>query len=249
MRLLKLFLIVTVVNGCASLTQDSDPTKDWSARQLYSEAKAALNDGGYEKAIDHFETLEARYPFGPYAEQAQLEVAYAYYKSGDADSAVAAADRFIKLYPRHRNVEYVYYLKGLIHFHHGSDTLDRYLRQDIAERDPTKLRQAFAAFSELLNRFPTGKYAADARQRMVFLRNNLARYELRVADYYMRRKAYVAALTRAQYVLEHYQNTPSAADALEVVAAAYRKLGLNDLAADAERVRKLNQNKPEVPES
>ena len=243
MRLLKslsIALALLSIAGCSLLPDKIDETKDWSASKFYSEAKTALNDGNYETAIKNFETLEARYPFGPYAQQAELEVAYAYYKYDEADSAIAAADRFIKLHPRHPNVDYAYYLKGLVNFNRSASFVDRILPQDPAQRDPSNARKSFDDFDALVKNFPNSKYTPDARQRMVYLRNNLSRYEVFVADYYMRRGGYVAAINRAKFLIEHYPNTPANADALAIMATAYRALGETKLAEDTERVLKLN---------
>ncbi len=243
MRLLKSLNVafaLLLIAGCSLLPAKVDETKDWSASKFYTEAKTALNDGNYETAIKYFETLEARYPFGPYAQQAELEVAYAYYKYDEADSAIAAADRFIKLHPRHANVDYAYYLKGLVNFNRSASFFDRILPQDPAQRDPTHVRQSFEDFAALVKNFPNSKYANDARLRMIYLRNNLARYEIYVADYYMSRGAYVAAINRAKYLIEHYPNSPANADALAITATAYRKLGETRLAEDTEQVLKLN---------
>ena len=243
MRLIKLIAIcvlITTACGCSLLPGNEDKTKDWSASKLYTEAKDALSSGEYETAIKYFETLEARYPFGRYAQQAQMEVAYAYYKQDEAESAIAAADRFIKLHPRHPNVDYMYYLKGLANFNRGRDLVDKYLPQDPSQRDSGAARESFFAFGELVKKFPDSKYAADARQRMLFLRNNLALYEVHVANYYMRRGAYLAAANRGKYVVENYQGAPAMRDALRVMEQAYRKLGLEDLATDAHRVLMLN---------
>ena len=243
MRLLKplcIALALLFASGCSLLPDKVDETKDWSASKFYSEAKEALNDGNYESAIKNFETLEARFPFGPYAQQAELEVAYAYYKYDEADSAIAAADRFIKLHPRHPNVDYAYYLKGLINFNRGASFIDRVLPQDPSQRDPSYARKSFEDFDSLVKNFPNSTYAADSRQRLIFLRNNLALYEVHVADYYMRRGGYVAAINRAKFLIEHYPQTPANADALAIMATAYRALGETALAEDSERVLKLN---------
>lgn len=222
------------------LPEQIDPTKDWSASKLYSEAKAALDGGDYETAIKYYESLEARYPFGRYAQQAILEEAYAYYKYDEPDSAITAADRFIKTYPQHPNVDYAYYLKGLANFNRNMGLVERYLPQDPAQRDPGSMRQSFNDFAELVKRFPNSKYAEDARQRMIYLRNNLAQYEVHVANHYIRRGAYVAAANRAQYVVEHYQQTPAVADALAILAESYTNMGIQELAADTLRVLELN---------
>jgi len=248
MRLSSLFLIVLLLfsTGCSLLPEQVDETKDWSASQLYSEAKEKLNDKNYEKAIDYFEKLEARYPFGRYAQQAQLEIAYAYYKYDEPDLAIAAADRFIKIYPRHENVDYAWYLKGLINYSRGKNVIDKLLPQDPSERDTFTMRAAYDDFDQLVQRFPASIYAADAAQRMIFLRNNLAEYEIHVADYYMRRKAYVAAANRGEYVVENYQRTPAVEPALVIMARAYRALGMHDLETDTIRVLRLNY--PDSPQ-
>ena len=238
------------LTGCAwlGLGEDIDPTEDWSASRLYSEAKSARNAGDYETAIGYYEKIESRFPFGPYAPQAQLETAYTYYRFNEPASAIAAADRFIKLHPTHPHVDYAYYLKGLTHFHQGKGLLERLIRTDQSQRDPGAATEAFREFAELTERFPQSKYAEDARRRMVYLRNILARHELHVADYYMRRKAYVAAANRAKYVIENYQRTPAVSDALVIMAQAYTVLDLNELAADAVRVLKFNYpTHPEIP--
>ena len=247
MRISTLIVLVTLLftAGCGLLPEQIDETRDWSADRLYSEAKAALDEGDYEQAIKYYEKLEARFPFGRYAQQAQLEIIYAYYKFEEPASAIAAADRFIKLHPRHPSVDYAYYMKGLSNYTRDLSFLQRYLPRDASQIDPGAARQSFQDFNELLLRFPESKYAPDARQRMLFLRNNLAQYELNVADYYMRRGAYVAAANRAQYVVANYPRTPSVPDALAVLAEAYKKMGMDDLAADALRV--LEANQPDQP--
>jgi outer membrane protein assembly factor BamD len=246
-RLLAGSLALSLLYGCAGL--DADRTKGWDAQKLYSEAKSALDSGDYETAVKYYELLEARFPLGRLAQQAQLDTIYAYYKFDEPESALVAADRFIKLYPRHPQVDYVYYMKGLVHFDRGSGFLQKYLPLDMAERDQAEAKEAFRAFEELLKRFPDSRYAEDALQRMRFLRNALARYELNVADYYLRRQAYLAAARRAQYVVEHYDRTPSIPGALVTMVQAYRKMGMNDLADDALRVLEVNYPEhPQLPE-
>jgi outer membrane protein assembly factor BamD len=218
----------------------ADPTKGWSAQQLYSSAKARLESGDYETAIDYYGKLESRYPFGPLAQQAQLETAYAYYKSDEPASAIAAADRFLRMHPRHSSADYAYYLKGLANFNRGRNVLDVVLPQDPSARDPGAAAQAFRDFEELVRQYPDSRYAADATQRMVYLKNTVAQHEIHVARYYLRRAAYVAAANRARYVVERFQGTPSVPEALVIMATAYRVLGLEDLSADALRVLELN---------
>jgi len=241
---LVLALALAAASGCESFGKREDKTKDWSAQRLYDEGKAALNGGDYETAIDMYEKLEARYPFGAYAQQGLLELAYAYYKFEEPASAIAAADRFIKLYPQHPNVDYAYYLKGLVNFNRGrgfiAAIVERYIPNDDAQRDTGALRDAFNDFAELTRRFPDSQYARDANQRMLYLRNTLAEHEIHVARYYMKREAYVAAANRARHVVENYQRTPAVVDGLAIMAKAYKLLGLEDLAADALRVLELN---------
>ncbi|MGD9000459.1 MAG: outer membrane protein assembly factor BamD [Granulosicoccaceae bacterium] len=239
-------LATFMLSGCSLIPEQIDTTKDWSASKFYAEAKKALGEGDYEEAIKYYEILEARYPFGKYAQQAQIEIAYAYYKYDEPESALAAADRFIKLYPRHPNIDYMYYLKGLVNFNAGRDLISKYLPQDPTQRDPGAARASFDDFTILLKRYPQSKYASDARQRMIFLRNNLAEYEIHVARYYMRRDAYVAAANRAKYVVENYQRTTAVPKGLAIMAKAYRLLGLQDLADDSLRVLRLNY--PDHPE-
>ncbi len=236
-----IFLIFSLA-GCSLLPKQIDETKGWSASRLYTEAKSALNGQDYETAIRYYELLEARYPFGRYAQQAELEVAYAYYKWDEPESAIAAADRFIKLHPRHPNVDYAYYLKGLINFNRNAGFLQRFFPQDLASRDPGASRQAFFDFRDLVKKFPNSRYAPDARARMLYLRNTLAKHEMNVAAYYMKRGAYVAVVNRCKYIVEHYDRSPQVPEALAVMAQAYDKMQMPDLANDARRV--LNKSYP-----
>lgn len=249
MRIPSIFLIAVLLGatGCSLLPEPKDPTSDWSAGKLYSTAKENLADKNYELAIKYFETLEARYPFGRYAQQAQLEIAYAYYKFDEPDLAIAAADRFIKIYPRHPNVDYAWYLKGLVNYNRGRGIVDRFLPQDPAERDTFNMQASFNDFEQLVQRYPDSKYAGDAAQRIIHLRNNMAEYEIHVADWYMRRGAYVAAANRGKYVIENFQRTPSVPGALIIMVEAYREIGADDLANDALRVLALNY--PDHPDT
>ena len=219
---------------------EPDETKGWSAQKLYSEAKDSLNNRNYEQAIKYYEKLEARYPYGRYAQQAQLEIAYAYYKDLEPAQAVRAADRFIKLHPNHPNVDYAYFLKGLANFTEDPGWTGYFSGQDMTERDPKAAREAFDAFKELVTRFPESRYASDSIARMNYLVNALASHEIHVARYYMRRGAYVAAANRAQYSLKSYPRAPANEEGLVILVSAYDKLGLNELRDDAERVMKKN---------
>jgi len=241
MRIFGLIIIASLMlSGCSLVPKQIDVTKNWSASKFYSEGKKALAEGDFEEAIQYYEQLEARFPFGKYAQQAQVEVAYAYYKFDEPESALIAADRFIKLHPRHPNVDYLYYLKGLVNFNAGKDLVSKYIPQDPTQRDPGAARASFDDFSVLVRKYPESKYSEDARQRMLYLRNNLAEYEIHVARYYMKRQAYLAASNRAKYVVENYQKTTAVPKALFVMASAYQKIGLEDLSKDAMRVLKKN---------
>ncbi|HEC13919.1 MAG TPA: outer membrane protein assembly factor BamD [Acidiferrobacteraceae bacterium] len=234
-------LFVFSLTNCAWLPKGNDKTHDWSAQQFYNAGKDSLNDGDYEDAIKYYEGLEARYPYGRYAQQAQIEIAYAYYKFGEPESAIAAADRFIRLHPTHPNVDYTYYLKGLAHFSTKRGFLDRFAGEpDLSDRDPQGVRAAFESFRELVNRYPNSRYAIDAADRMAYLLNALARHDIRVAQYYMDRGAYVAVINRSKHVIENYQRAPAVEDALGMMATAYLNIGLNKLAADTTRVLKKN---------
>jgi outer membrane protein assembly factor BamD len=228
------------LGGCGLLPEVKDETAGWSAQRIYSEAKDNLNDGNYERAVKLFETLESRYPFGRYAQQAQLEVAYAYYKDNEPISAVAACDRFIKLHPNHPNVDYAFYLKGLANFNDDLGYLGNLVDQDMSERDPKAAGDAFLSFKELVTRFPNSKYAEDSTARMKYLVNALASHEVHVAKYYLKRKAWVAAANRAKEVLKTYPDAPAVEEALEIMIVSYDKLKLTDLRDDAQRVMKLN---------
>ncbi len=228
------------LGGCGLLPEVKDETANWSAQKLYTTAKEELDSGNYERAVKLFESLESRYPFGRYAQQAQLEVAYAYYKDNEPISAIAACDRFIKLHPNHPNVDYAYYLKGLANFNDDLGLLGNLVDQDMSERDPKAAREAFQSFKELATRFPNSKYAADSVARMKYLVNALAGNEIHVAKYYLKREAWVAAANRAKEVVKTYPEAPAVEQALAIMVIAYDKLKLPDLRDDAQRVLALN---------
>jgi outer membrane protein assembly factor BamD len=238
------FAVITLallLSACGSLNSEkSDPTKAWSASKLYAEAKDELNTGNYDKAIKYFEKLESRYPFGAFAQQAQMEIAYAYYRQNDQAQSLAAVDRFIRLHPNHPSVDYMYYLRGLANFNDKKSLFDFISRQDPTERDPKAARDAFDAFKLLVERFPDSKYAADSAYRMKYLVGAMAQYEVHVADYYLRRGAYVAAINRAQTAIKNYPASNAAQQALQIEIRAYDAMGLNELRDDAQRVYELN---------
>jgi len=244
-RLLLTVILSTSLAACSLFKSEDDIPPDQGERQLYEAAQKNLKNSNFDLAIKNLQLLEARYPFGPYAEQSQLELIYAHYRNYDHVEAVAAADRFIRLHPQHASTDYAYYMKGLASFTEGQGLLERFLPTDMTMRDPGPARQSFADFSQLLSRYPNSEYAADARARMVHLRNLLARYEINVANYYFKRRAYVAALNRGRYVVENFQETPAVPDGLAVMAQAYLILGISDLADNA--VATLRKNYPQHP--
>jgi outer membrane protein assembly factor BamD len=243
LRSVALFFVL-LLSACSLLPKEAQDTKAWSASKYYTEAKSELNDGNYAAAIKLFEALEARYPYGRYAQQAQLEIGYAHYKDGEQALAIAAADRFIKLHPNHPNVDYAYYLKGLANFNDDLGLMgivtEKILNQDMSERDPKASHESFENFKELVNRFPKSKYAPDAVQRMKHLVNVVALNEIQVARYYMKRGGYVAAANRAQYAVKEYPQTPATEEALFIMVKAYDALGMTDLRDDADRVMRKN---------
>ncbi len=236
--LLSLFFLLTLT-ACGPEVE-VDPTLNWSAEQLYYEAKTQLDDGNFLTAIEYFENLESRYPFGKFAIQAQIEVAYAYYQYDEPDSAVASLERFIKLHPRHESVDYAYYLKGVVNFERGGTIMDLLSERDISTFDKSLMLTSFNDFNLLISRFPQSRYATDARQRMVFLKNELARADLRTAEYYATREAWVAVANRTQQILKDYQGTTSIRPALDLQLQAYDELGFEDLKRDTQRIIDLN---------
>jgi outer membrane protein assembly factor BamD len=233
------------LGACGLLKTDADETKGWSAAKLYAEAKQSLGERDYDQAIKYYQKLEARYPYGRFAQQAQIEIAYAHYKDGEPALAVAAADRFIKMHPNHPNVDYVHYVKGLANFNEDLGIMGLVGGQDMTERDPKAAAESFEAFKELVNRYPDSKYAPDALQRMKYLVNALAAHEVHVARYYHRRGAHVAAANRVQYALKTYPQAPANEEGLVILVRSYDALGMADLRDDAERV--LKQNFPNSP--
>jgi outer membrane protein assembly factor BamD len=240
-RIVCLITLLALLAGCWPFGgKHEDDEQQTTEQMLYKSAQSSIRGGNYKDAITKLQKLEARFPFGRYAEQAQLELIYANFMSYEPEAARAAADRFIRLHPQHPNVDYAYYLKGLAAFNQDRGLLDRFGAADISTRDPTSSREAFTDFSELLERFPDSQYAPDARQRMIYLRNLLAHYEISVAQFYMRRAAYVAAANRARNVVEHYSQSQSVDDALAILIEANWRIGLPDASTDALRVLALN---------
>lgn len=239
MKYIALILVALALWGCSS-NDELPELADTGEQDMYEQIQKSLENGNYSEGVRGLQLLESRYPFGKYAEQAQLELIYAHYRAYEHEAAVEAADRFIRLHPQAPNVDYAYYMKGLSAYTGNEDIFDRFITTDKAERDTSHAKEAFGEFAQLVARFPASPYAADARARMVSLRNLLARHEIMVANYYFRRGAYLAAANRGSYVVENFQRTPAVADGLAVMAQGYILLGYNNLARDTIAVLALN---------
>ncbi len=233
-----LALTTFALPGCSSFRAKPITNAD----QLYDRAKKDLDSSDYNIAIQNLQLLEARFPFSNVTRQAQLDLMYAYYENGDKENVIDQADQFIRENPTHPRVDYAYYMKGLANFDRDRNFLERWFRVDLSKRPPVDSRTSFQAFQLLVQKFPNGQYTADARQRMIFLRNRLANYEIYAARYYMKRGAYVAALNRSKYTIENYDGAPAIKEALEISRDAYAKLGMTDLADKSAAV--LAQNFP-----
>ena len=232
-RLSVAILPLILIAGCS--IDPIDETKNWTPERIYSAAQEELESKNYQKAVGYYEKLESRYPYGRYAQMAQIETAYAQWKDGNPEQALAAVDRFIKLHPESPNVDYAYYLKGRINFNEELGIMGYIAPKDMTERDPKAAQEAFDAFKELVTRYPDSKYAPDAWLRMNYLVNALASAEVNVAEYYLRRGAYVAAVNRVQYAVVNYPKAPAIERALKVLVKAYDGMGVGDLRDDARR--------------
>ncbi|MEQ5838326.1 outer membrane protein assembly factor BamD [Paraburkholderia acidicola] len=227
---------VALVAACHGLPQKTDETAAWPNSKLYTEAEDAMNGSDWGKCAKYFEALEGRDPFGHFAQQAQINVAYCNWKDSETDAADQAVDRFIQLHPDHPDIPYAYYLKGMIHFNDDLGLFGRFSGQDMSERDPKSLRESYDAFKVVVDRFPNSKYAPDAAQRMRYIVNALASHEVHAADYYYRRGAYVAAINRAQLAIQEYKNAPAIEDALHIMMLSYQRLDQPQLADDTKRI-------------
>jgi outer membrane protein assembly factor BamD len=233
-----LLTTLVVLSACASNDEAFDAAQD--LQDAYEQAQTSIQNGNYRRGIQVLEIIQARYPFSDIARQVQLDLMYAYYKSGTPELAIEAADTFIRENPIHPRVDYALYIKGLAYFSDEPALLERWFRKDTNKRPPKDVEQSYQAFRRLVERYPASEYAPDARQRIIYLKNRLAAYENWVADYYLRRGAYVAAANRAKNALETYNGADSNAESLRIMITAYEELGMNDLAADARRVLELN---------
>ena len=232
-----------LLSSCSYLEgvfKEADPTRGLSAAQIYAEGKAFLDVEDYPNAIRYFDILEARYPFGIYSTQSMLDLAYASYRSNLKEEAIVNADRFIRLYPNHPNVSYAYYLRALANFDKGQNFLTKIFAQDPSKYDVSKLRTSFDDFSIVVNKFPDSKYTKDSRNRLVYIKNMMAKNELYIAKYYVKRLAHIAAIERVKYLLTNYSGTPSTEEALLILIDSYNYLNMNDLASDTARVLKEN---------
>jgi len=229
---LLLGLAATALGGCGR----DNVVEDQGPELLYERGYDAMDASNYAGAIQYFNALEARYPFSPETRQAQLDLIYLYYRSLQPETAIDAAEEFERENPTHERIDYCLYMRGLVYFDQAPNIIERLLRVDLSLRPPKDTLRSFSTFQELLRRFPNSEYVADARQRMVYLRNRLAEYENHVAGYYIRRGAYVAAINRAKYALEHYHEAPELEKTLQILVVAYERLGMTDLATDTRRV-------------
>lgn len=233
-----LFLAVA---GCANIDQTpAEAFKDTPQEEIFKGGQLAMEKGKYSAAIKHYEAIESLYPFGKVAEQSQLDIIYAYYEIEDNASALAAADRYIRLYPRNKNVDYAYYIKGVINMDRAQSWIQKIARINPADRELEPMQEAFNSFNQLVRYFPKSQYAPDALKRMIYIRQLIAQKELDIAKYYLKRKLYVASANRSSYVFKHFQGTPQSIEAIGVMVHAYRELGQNKMADDAAKILKMN---------
>ncbi len=229
------------MSGCSSSSDEEKAAlANMGAQQLYERAKNSMEAGNFSVAADTLSTLDSRYPFGPLSHQVQLDLIYSYYKSGKRDETLATIDRFIRLNPNHSDVDYAHYMRGLSNMESDNNLFQNLMNIDRADRDPAKSREAFNDFRRLIEQYPNSKYAADARKRMLHIKERLAKYEIAIARFYMRREAYVAAANRGRYVIEHFPDSPQVQQALEIMVSSYTELGLDELRDNAMKTLKLN---------
>ncbi|MEH6597412.1 MAG: outer membrane protein assembly factor BamD [Colwellia polaris] len=238
--------LVLAITGCSGTNEkDIQKVPDKSAQALFSDARQSLDNGLYQKAIQILSAIDSRFPYGPISHQVQLDLIYAYYKSGNAAQGLALTDRFLRLNPSHANIDYVYYMRALINVATQENLFQNLAGIDRSDRDPTAAREAFKDLKTLLEKYPESKYAADSRQRMIAIKSRLAKYELSVARYYLKREAYVSAANRGKYIVEYFSPSAETEEALEIMVFCYDKLGLTDLQVNAKQV--LAANYPNNP--
>ena len=239
-RLIFLLALVFLLASCGRWGKREDPLETMPLESLYADAKEALESGNVTRAQRYYQRLIARFPYGPYTEQAQIELAYAYFKGNKPEDATSSISRFVRTYPAHPYIDYMYYLRGLINFNEDLGVLGQISQQDMTERDPKGARESFESFRELITRFPDSKYTPDAVMRMKYLVNALVSLEVHVARYYMKRGAYLAAINRAQYAVKTYPDAPATEEALFIMVKAYDQLGMSDMRDDSERIMRKN---------
>ncbi|MDQ3026275.1 MAG: outer membrane protein assembly factor BamD [Pseudomonadota bacterium] len=233
-------LLALGLAGCGLFADKIDPRKNWTAAEYYKAAKEEFDNRNWDASIKIYEALESKFPFGRFAQQSQMEVAYAHYKLGDTAQALSAIDKFLKLHPNHPNLDYALYLKALVNFKEDLGPFARIITQDLADRDPKAARESFEGFKELVTRYPDSRYASDARERMAYLVEALARHEIHVARYYLSRGAFLAAANRAQDAITRFPSSPIHREALDVMIEAYDRMGMNELRDDARKVLAKN---------
>ncbi|MDT0604458.1 outer membrane protein assembly factor BamD [Thalassotalea castellviae] len=235
-----LVLILTLMGCSSSEETELDKVPDKSAQALFTDAREALDNGLYKKAIQILSAIDSRFPYGPISHQVQLDLIYGYYKSGDSAQGIALAERFLRLNPNHANVDYVYYMRALINLSTEENLFQDLAGIDRSDRDPTAAREAFNDFKTILTDFPQSKYATDARKRMIAIKSRLAKYELSVARFYLKREAYASAANRGRFIVEHYSTSPEVEQALEIMIECYQAMGLSDLESNAKQVLAAN---------
>ncbi|MBS3796237.1 MULTISPECIES: outer membrane protein assembly factor BamD [unclassified Pseudoalteromonas] len=244
-RALAVIFTATLLSACSSAPEKEEiervPNK--SAQALYEDARQTLDSGLYARAIELLSAIDARYPFGPFSKQVQMDLVYAHYQTGNTEQALATIDRFIRLNPNHKDLDYMYYMRGLVNIKADENAFQEYFGVDRADRDAQRTRVAFTDFSTLINNYPESKYAPEAKRRLVWLLNKMARNELKVANYYYEREAYLAAANRGKYVVEHFSQSSYLIPALEMMVKSYEKLGLDDMAAHTRQTLELNKDK------
>lgn len=243
-RLILVMLVTVLLVACASTNDNpAEKFKNIPEQKLYNDALVDMDDGSYKSAIEKFEALDARYPFGKYAEKQQLFVIYAYYKSDEIAEALAATDRFIHLHPDSQHVDYAYFMKGVLNYRQNQGVFEKYFPSDLSERDLAPARQSYITFATLVESYPKSKYRDPAIEYMIYLRNLMAEQEVKIAQFYYDRKAYIAASNRANIVIMHYEGAPVMKHALEIAVKSYKKLHLDDLAETYQKVIELNYPK------
>lgn len=237
-----LLLCAAGFQGCASNDENAEDAFINDIVEAYQTAQTAVRGGNYRRGIQIFEALQARFPFSDLAKEIQLELMYAYHKNGSQEQAIDAADTFMRENPTHEKIDYALYIKSLAYYEKDPGFLERLFRRDLSNRPPKEADLAYSSLRRLVERYPASEYAADAEQRMLHLKNRLADYENTVADFYLRREAFVAALSRAKNALERYNGAPGNEESLRIMIAAYEALGMQELANDTQRV--LNESFP-----